>query len=258
MKLKNKIAIVTGAAKGIGRGIALGFAKEGANVVIVDVLISAAEKVGKEIGSLGRDYLVIKTDVSNSKEVEGMSAAVINKFKRIDILVNNAGISRAGAVVDVKDEDWDAIMNVNLKGVFLCSRAVGRQMIKQKSGKIINMASIAAKTGEIYNAPYCATKAGVLSITQAQALELAPYKINVNAICPGATDTELMERIFNERGPIGGLTPEECRKKFEDAIPLGRMGTPEDIAKLAVFLASDDSDYITGQAININGGSEFH
>ena len=259
MELKNKVALVTGAAKlkSIGRAIALEFAKEGADVVVADILEKDGNDVCEEIKNLGRDFLFVKTDVSKTEEVQKMVDATIKKFGKIDILANVAGINRAGKIVDVKEKDWDAVMNINLKGVFLCSKYVGKQMIKQKNGKIINMSSIAGKRAENSNVPYCASKSGVISITEGMAQEMAPYKINVNAICPGATATELIEQVFIERGPVLGISPAECRRRYESGIPLGRMADPEEIGKLAVFLASENSNYITGQAYNISGGLEL-
>ncbi len=259
MKLKNKVALVTGAAKSksIGRAVALEFAKEGADIVIADILEKDGNDTCEVIKKIERNCLFLKTDVSKTEDVQKMVDDAIKRFGKIDILANVAGISRAGKIVDVEENDWDAVMNINLKGVFLCSKYVGKQMIKQKNGKIINMSSIAGKRAENSNVPYCASKSGVISITEGMAQEMAPYRINVNAICPGATDTVLMEQVFIERGPVLGISQDECRKRFERGIPLGRMAKPEEIGKLAVFIASKDSDYITGQAYNISGGLEL-
>jgi len=243
MKLKGKVAIVTGAAQGIGRGIALALAKEGAKVVVSDISDKIADVV-REIESLGSEALAAKANVADSKETEGMAKAAIQKFGRIDILVNNAGIYPFKPLVEMKEEDWDRVMGVNLKGVFNCTKAVLPKMIEQKSGNIINISSIAgAVIGYLNLVHYCASKGGVLGFTRAAALELAQYGIRVNAIAPGATET-----------PGTKVVGEEALKQVAQTIPLRRIGQPEDIANLVIFLASDDSSYITGQLIVADGG----
>ncbi len=258
MLLKDKVVIVTGGARGIGQGITLALAKENASIVIVDVLDDLAKRVAEQVKGIGSRVLVVKADVSESRQVNEMVQQAIERFLKIDILVNNAGILRVGSVVDLSEEDWEKVISVNLKSVFLCSKAVIPHMIKQKSGKIINIASQAAKTGEAFNSPYCVSKAGVVSLTQCLALELAKYSINVNAICPGVVDTEMMTKVYEERSALYGLVPEEYKRELELAIPLGRIERPDDVAKLVVFLASSESEYMTGQAVNITGGKEFH
>jgi len=257
MKLQGQVAIVTGGSNGIGQGIALAFAEEGADVVIADVAEKEGKSVVSQIKQKGRDCFFVKTDVGNIGDVEAMVSAVSKEFGKIDILANVAGISKAGKIVDVSLNAWEEIMDINLKGVFLCCKVVGREMIKQKKGRIVNMSSIAGRNAERGNVPYCATKSAVISITQGLALEMAEYNVNVNAICPGATNTRLMQQVFVERGPVLGLTAEKLKVKFESGIPLGRMGEPADIGKLACFLASEDSSYITGQCIVIDGGMEL-
>lgn len=257
MKLEGKVAIVTGGARGIGRGIAKAFGKEGAHVVVADVAVKEGNQVVSEIKKEGGDAFFVESDVSKISDIERLAQETIKKYGEIDILANVAGISRAGKIVDVPVEDWDLIMNINLRGVFLCCKVIGKEMIRRKIGRIINMSSIAGRNAERGNVPYCATKAGVISITEGLALEMAEYKINVNAICPGATNTQLMQQVFVERGPVLGLTAKQLESKFESGIPLGRMGEPEDVGKVACFLASDDSSYITGQCIVIDGGMEL-
>jgi len=243
MKLKGKVAIVTGAAQGIGRGIALALAKEGAKVVVSDISDKIADVV-REIESLGSEALAAKANVADSKETEKMANAAIKKFGRIDILANNAGIYPFKPLVEMKEEDWDRVMGVNLKGVFNCTKAVLPKMIEQKSGNIINISSIAgAVVGYINLAHYCASKGGVLGFTRAAALELAQYGVRVNAIAPGAVET-----------PGTKVVGEEALKQVTQTIPLKRIGQPEDVANLVVFLASDDSSYITGQLIVADGG----
>ena len=244
MKLKNKVAIITGAGQGIGREIALSLAKEGANVVVSDITDKINDVV-KKIEALGSQALAIKTDVSNIKETEGMAKKTVKKFGRIDILVNNAGIFPIKSLLEMKEEDWDKVLNVNLKGVFNCTKAVIPTMTKQKYGKIINITSIAGvKLGYVGLTHYSASKAGIAGFTKAAALELAPYEINVNAIAPG----------FIETPGTKATSSEEDINQFAQAVPLKRVGKPIDIANLVVFLASDESNYITGECIVVDGG----
>ena len=250
MKLKDKVAIVTGSSKGIGRGIALALAKEGCKVV-VNGTTDTVYDVAKEIEAIGSEALVVKADISDSKEVEAMVKATIEKFGRIDILVNNAGVLPPSLLVEMKEEDWDRTIRVNLRGYFLCAKAVLPKMIEQKYGKIINISSIA---GTVIGLPtashYCTTKGGEVGLTKTLALEVAKYGINVNAIAPGAIRTRMLEGALKELN----MSEEQMVKM----IPLGRIGEPEDIAKAAVFLASDDSSYITGQTIIVDGGWTTH
>lgn len=243
MRLKDKVAIVTGAGQGIGKGIALALAKEGAKVVVSDISDKIHDVV-KEINSLGSEALAAKADVSNNKDTEEMVKSTINKFGRIDILVNNAGVYPMKLLADMKEEDWDRVIDINLKGVFNCTKSVLSKMIEQKGGSIVNISSIA---GAVIGYPnlvhYSASKGGVLGFTRAAALELAQYKIRVNAIAPGAIET-----------PGTKVTGDEMLKQLEQMIPLKRIGQPEDIANLVVFLASEDSSYITGQQIVVDGG----
>jgi len=243
MKLKGKVAIVTGAAQGIGRGIALALAKEGAKVVVSDISDKIADAV-REIESLGSEALAVRANVADSRETREMAKAAVKKFGRIDILVNNAGIYPFKLLVEMKEEEWDKVIGINLKGVFNCTKAVLPKMIEQKSGNIVNIASIAgAVIGYANLVHYSASKGGVLGFTKAAAVELAQYKIRVNAIAPGAVETPGTKIVGNE-----------ALKQIEQAIPLKRIGQPRDIANLVVFLASDDSSYITGQLIVADGG----
>lgn len=251
MRLDDKVAIVTGAGRGIGRGIALSLAKEGANVVVSDVNITSAEKVAEEVKALGCQALAVKADVSKSEEVKRMVRATLKKFVKIDILVNNAGITRIADVVDLEEEDWDAVLNVNAKGTFLCSKYVAPHMIKRKSGKIINISSVAGKTGSPGRVAYCSSKFAVVGFTQVLERELGKYNINVNAICPGMVWTKMQEYLDKERLARG-------EKSYKESIAsslLGRDQTPEDIGNAVVFLASEESKNITGQSINVDGGS---
>jgi len=258
MRLSGKVAIVTGGSKGIGRAISLELAKEGANIVIADVDGEQGDRVSQDITNMGRESLSIKTDVSRADEVNSMLDKTIEKLGRIDILVNNAGVSSMAPVVDLKEKEWDFAMDINIKGQFLCSRAVAKHMIKQRSGKIINNASLAAKQGARFLAHYSASKFAVLGLTYSTALELAPYNITVNAFCPGFVQTDMIKREFKWEADLRGTSADEVRDGFRSIIPLGRFAQPEEIARVVTFLSSKDADYITGQAININGGMESH
>jgi len=245
MKLKNKVAIVTGAGQGIGREIALTLAKEGAKVVVTDITDKIHDVV-KEIESSGSQGLGIKVDVSKRNQTEAMVKKTLQKFGRIDILVNNAGIYPFKSLLEMKEEDWDHVLDVNLKGVFNCAKAVLPAMTKQKYGKIINITSIAGtKVGFLNLVHYSASKAGILGFTKSAALELAQYNINVNAIAPGAIDTPGTSTTMGERKQF---------EKFAKIIPAKRIGKPIDIANLVSFLASDESSYITGECIVVDGG----
>ncbi|AIM17672.1 3-oxoacyl-[acyl-carrier-protein] reductase [Neobacillus sedimentimangrovi] len=244
MNLAGKIALVTGASRGIGREIALELARQGANVAVnFSGSEAKAGEVVDEIKSLGQDAFAIKCNVANSEEVAEMVKAVIDRFGRLDILVNNAGITRDNLLMRMKEEEWDDVININLKGVFLVTKAVTRQMMKQRSGRIINISSIVGVSGNAGQANYVAAKAGVIGLTKTTAKELASRNITVNAIAPGFITTDMTDKL-----------PEDVRSEMLKQIPLARLGEPKDIAKAAAFLASDDAAYITGQTIHIDGG----
>jgi len=247
MRLEAKVAIVTGAGSGIGRAIALAMAKEGANIVIADIDLQSADKVAQEVKSLGRQAHSVKVDVTNREEVSQLVQETLKAFDKIDILVNNAGTSKISPFEDLAEADWDSVIGVNLKGVYLCSQAVGRQMIKQKRGKIINIASSAGHRGVPGQAVYCATKGGVLQLTKTIAMEWAKHKINVNSISPGVTRTQLIEKLIEE-------DPEFLQSR-DRMIPLGRINRPDDLTSTVLFLASSESDMITGEDIIVDGGS---
>lgn len=245
MKLDNKTAIVTGARRGIGRAIALAMAKEGANVVVCDISQEDCDKVVTEIKRLGRKGLAIKCDVTSKATIDAMVKKTIAEFGRIDILVNNAGILGVKPFLELTESEWDNLLSVNLKGQFLCAQSAAREMVKNKRGRIINIASVSSGGCQIafpLIAHYTASKGGVLGLTKALALELAPFNINVNAISPGAVNTDMAKGS------------EEQTKALVARIPKHRIGEPEEIANLAVFLASADSEYITGADIVIDGG----
>jgi len=257
MRLKDKVAIVTGAGRGIGKGIALKFAQEGAKVVIADIDPATAEQAAGEIEEAGGQVRWIRTDVTKKAEAEAMVAFAVQQFGQLDILVNNAGIVLAGHFLDSTEEEWDRIIAVNLKGVVFCTQAAIREMMKRKSGKIINIASRLGKVGGPYMAAYTATKFAVVGLTQSNALEFAPH-ITVNAICPGIVLTDMWDYLSRVLGGIRGIPPEEViQQRITQQVPMGRGQYPEDVAKVALFLASSDADYITGQAINDSGGQEM-
>jgi len=247
MKLLGKVAIVTGASRGIGEAIAMEFAKEGANVsLVVDKDIEGALKVADKIRSLGRGGLVIKADVSKRNEVESMVEKTLEKFRKIDILVNNAGVSQASPSIELSEDEWSRVIGINLSGVFYCCQAVGKVMIKQGGGKIINIASICGEVAFPMRAAYCSSKAAVIMLTKVLAIEWAKYGIQVNAIAPGYVETSLVLNLVSK-----GILDLEALKR---RIPMGRLAKPEEIAKVASFLASDDCSYMTGATIIVDGG----
>lgn len=244
MKLEGKVAIVTGASRGIGREIALELARQGANVVVNYAGNEAkANEVVDEINKLGKEAFAIQCDVSNADSVSEMVSAALEKFGQIDILVNNAGITKDNLLMRMKEQEWDDVININLKGVFLCTKAVTRQMMKQRSGRIINISSIVGVSGNPGQANYVAAKAGVIGLTKTTAKELASRGITVNAVAPGFITTDMTDQL-----------PEEVKAEMLKQIPLARFGEPKDIANVVTFLASDDSKYMTGQTLHVDGG----
>lgn len=245
INLKNKVAIVTGAGKGTGKVIAIALAKAGAKLVVNDIDLRGIKRVAEEITSLGGEVQFVEADVSRTGQVDRIVEAAINHYEKIDILVNNAGIFRKKNIENLEENEWDEVVSVNLKGVYLCCRVVARYMKKQKKGKIVNISSIAAKTGGfLVGAHYSASKAGVIALSKSLARELAPHNINVNAVAPGIIDTETTRRIF---------TSEEILQMIE-GIPLRRLALPEDVAGCVLFLISDAADYLTGITLDVNGG----
>jgi NAD(P)-dependent dehydrogenase (short-subunit alcohol dehydrogenase family) len=254
MKLPNKVAIITGGSSGIGRAAALLFAKEGANVAIADTDLKGAEETLSLIKREHLDALVIKTDVSKATDVQNLVYRTIEKYGKIDILINNAGVVRVGSLNDYSEDDFDLLFKVNVKGVFLCCKYIVPHMMKQKSGVIVNLASIAAHVGQVNHSLYCASKAGSLAMTRALALDLAPYNIRVNSISPGATDTPMLRGDVSKQARQRNMDPEDLKKEFEAQGVLGRWAKPEEVATGILYLASDDASYMTGADILIDGG----
>jgi len=255
VKLLDKVAIVTGGGRGIGRAISLMFAREGADLSLAARSTDLMEEVAREIRALERRAIINTADITKVEQVESMVKHTYEEFGRIDILVNNSGIAGPTAYVhEMTPEEWDETFNVNLRGAFLCCRAVVPIMIEQGGGKIINIASMTGKRPLPMRTPYCATKMGLIGFTRSLASELGKFNINVNAICPGAVEGPRIEMVIRNAAIAEKLTEEDVRKRFLSASPLGRMVSAEDVAKLAVFLASDDSRNMTGQDINVTAG----
>jgi len=244
MKLKGMVALVTGAGRGIGKATAILLAKEGADVVVNDVDLQSAKETADDIRAMGCEALPIKAHVSDKAQVCKMVDSIINAFEKIDILVNNAGIFSSVPLIDMTEDEWDKIMDVNLKGVFVCSQAVMKFMIRQRSGKIVNIASLAGKVGGLYaGAHYAASKAGVICLTKSLAKQLAQYNINVNAVAPALIETDMMKDW-----------PKQVKETLLRQVPLGRFGTADEVAETVLFLVSDGANYITGATIDVNGG----
>jgi meso-butanediol dehydrogenase / (S,S)-butanediol dehydrogenase / diacetyl reductase len=259
-QLTGRIAVVTGGGQGIGRAIALRLADEGADVAIVDLNIDTASAVAEEVRARQRRALSIQCNVTDEVSVDAMIKSVVDGLGHLDIIVNNAGVQDIVPAVDMSRERWDRILDVNVTGVFLCAQAAARQMIAQGGGgRIINASSRSGKSpSRLPMAAYITSKHAVIGLTRSLAWELARYKITVNAYCPGVVDTAMWDLIDREMARMHGTPVGATKQRFADEIPLGRIQVPEDVAKLVAFLASDESDYMTGQAINITGGSEVH
>ncbi len=243
MRLKEKVALITGGARGIGKAIALTLAAEGADIVVADVNLEEAQKTAQEIEGMGRKALPLSVDVTSFEKVEEALNKILDKFTKVDILVNNAGITKDNLMLRMNPADFDAVINVNLKGTFNCTKAVSRPMIKQRQGRIINIASIIGIMGNAGQANYAASNGGVIALTKTAAKELASRNINVNAIAPGFIQTAMTDKLS-----------EEVKAKMMEAIPLAKLGTPQDVANACLFLSSEESSYITGQTIVVDGG----
>jgi len=242
LELKNKVVLVTGAARGIGRTIALEFAKEGANVVVNDIMDGTP--VAEEIKQMGREVIFLKANIADLREAEQLADKAVEKFGRIDVWINNAGITRDALIHKMTEENWNDVINVNLKGTFNCCKAAAKYMMEQKYGRIISVSSVVGQRGNIGQANYSASKAGIIGLTKTLALEFARYgDITVNAVAPGFVNTEMMRTI-----------PEKIMQRIVESIPFHRLAEPDEVAHLIVYLASDKAKYITGQIVGINGG----
>ena len=248
MDLTGKVAIVTGAKRGMGRTHALALSKAGAKVLLADISKEDCEKVAEEIEKAGGESLAVKCDVTNKKEVEEMVRTAVEKWGKLDILVNNAGIAQFFPFLEITEEDWSTTIDINLKGYFLCAQAAAKEMAKQKSGAIVNIASVAmgqVGVGFPNLAHYCASKGGIVAMTEAMALELAPYNIRVNAVSPGAIETPMVDPLKQDP-----KTTEATLSR----VPMRRFGKPEEVSNLVLFLASDDASYMTGSTVVVDGG----
>jgi 3-oxoacyl-[acyl-carrier protein] reductase len=241
--VKDRVAIVTGASRGIGRSIAQSLAAAGAKIVAVATTKEGCQSLVDELTGQGVEAIAVQCNVAETADVEKLVETAVAKFGRIDILVNNAGITRDGLLMRMKDEDWDTVMSINLKGAFLCTRSVFKVMSKQRSGRVINITSIVGQMGNLGQANYCASKAGMIGLTKSNAREMAKRNITVNAVAPGFIVTDMTEAMS-----------EKAKLELSSQIPMDRLGSGDDIANAVLFLASDNSSYITGQVLAVNGG----
>jgi len=258
VRLMGRSAVITGAGRGIGKATALMFAREGADVLVPDLDLAGSQATAAEIQALGRKGIAIQTDVTRMADIQRMVETAMQEFGKIDILVNNAGITLIRDPLQLTEADWDRTLNLNLKATFFCAQAVAREMIRRKTGVILNAASISGRSGKPMMADYCASKFGVIGITQSLALALSKYGVRVNAVAPGIVDTDMWVSIDREWSALEGKPTGAVKQSRVANIPLGRIETPEDVARLYTFLASDDAAYITGQTYNVCGGLQLN
>jgi len=253
VRLSDKIAIVTGASRGLGRAISLALAQEGADLVLADK--DATDDTAKLVQDIGRKALSIRLDIRNMPDVDSMVSRALKEYGKIDILINNAGVFIAANVVDMTEQEWDLVLDVNAKGCFLCCKAVAREMIRQNiPGKIVNISSNAGLIGYAGYSAYCVSKFGIIGFTQSLAKELAPYNIHVNAICPGDIETDMLIDEIKKVARTRSESEEVVKKEKMQSIPIGRFAKPNEVARLVVFLASEESNYVTGAFVKITGG----
>jgi NAD(P)-dependent dehydrogenase (short-subunit alcohol dehydrogenase family) len=259
MDLSDQVAVVTGAGQGIGKACALAMAKAGSDVAVVDINAESVKETAAEIAALGRRSLALRADLGSVSDIDRMVAETIASFGRIDVLVNNAGVTRRAEIMDLTEEDWDRIHRVNAKGVFFCLQRAAREMIPRRSGRIINIASIAGKGyAGTSNAIYAASKGAVISLTKTAAQQLGPHNINVNAVCPGIVRTAMWREINRVIAEKEGSSPEEVERVKLETVPIRRANEPEDIAAMVVFLASPSARNVSGQSFNVDGGLVPH
>jgi len=270
-RLSGKVAVVTGAGQGIGKAVALRLAQEGAIVTTVDLNLETAMATAREIQDQDRSAAAYQMDVRHLSAIPSFMECLLGVCGRVDVLVNAAGIARTQAFLEMTQEDWDEVLDTNLKATVFLMQAVGRQMIRQipaevvaqgradrSYGKIVNFSSISGRHGRSVQMAYAASKAAIISVTQSAALAFSPYNINVNAVCPGVVPTPMWDQIDRDRSRLMGAQPGEAIKAFIEKVPLLRAGTPEDVAGAVAFLCSPDADYITGQTLNVDGGFEMN
>lgn len=259
MDLEGQAAIVTGAGRGVGRAIALELATQGADILVAEISRENAQAVAEEVRALGRRAVALRVDVTSRADLAAMATRAMQEFGRIDMLVNNAGVNSFASILEVTEEDWDFVMDVNAKAVFFASQAVFPHMMTAKHGSIVNLASMAGKLGSVYSVAYATSKAAVISITRSLALSGAPYGIRANCVCPGYIySTDMWRQVEAGVAEVLGSTPEAVNEQRLKSIPLGRWETPEDVAKLVAFLASDRAYYVTGEDVNVSGGLVMH
>ena len=243
MSLNGQVAVITGASRGIGRAVALQLSQVGAAVVVTATTLEGAQRTADEIAAAGGKALAVKVDVSVAAEVEGLFKEAVSAFGKVDILVNNAGITKDGLLLRMKESDWDAVIDVNLKGAFNCTREAAKLMSKARYGRIVNLSSVVGEMGNPGQANYCASKAGMIGLTKSVAKELARRNVTVNAVAPGFIETDMTQELS-----------EKAKESLQEQIPMGRLGSGDDIAAAVLFLVSDGAAYITGHVLSVNGG----